>query len=231
MKESTIEPFRDFVHVGSLVLLCLVVLIALIGIVKPDLLRNLFRDFTQRKYVLATAVFCGLICGTIFVATQSPPQKESQQANSSSSQAGNLYSGAANNHETKNQVEEVIEDIPFAKSQQADGTLPENETKIVREGVVGKKRSFYNVYYNEGKEVSRQLEKEEIISQPISEITAVGTAKVLASNQEKSATQTPSQQPQSQQPQNSSKPNDPNSNSDKPKNENSCLLKILGLCI
>lgn len=61
---------REAVHISSLVILCTVVLVAIVGTFKPHLLRVIFKEFTERKYILASAVFVCLLCGTIFTATQ-----------------------------------------------------------------------------------------------------------------------------------------------------------------
>ena len=43
-------------------------------IVRPRFAKKLFREFSQKRYMLSAAAFVTLLCGTVFVATQAPSE-------------------------------------------------------------------------------------------------------------------------------------------------------------
>ena len=90
MSTDSINFVRDFVHLGSLTVLAIVIILAVIGLFKPQLFRKIFQEFAQRRYILASAVFVGLLCATVYVSTEAPHEtyeshnmKESVTATSS----------------------------------------------------------------------------------------------------------------------------------------------------
>src|SRR5699024_9668781 len=77
--------------------------------------------------------------------------------------------------EVETKEEKVETSVPFKTLKEDDPTLLKGETKVKREGVAGKKIVTYTVYYENGKEVTREIQSEEIVSQPVDEIILVGT--------------------------------------------------------
>lgn len=76
-------------HAISLALLILVSAFLIFGLIKPIIFKKYFREFAERKYILAGGVFIGLLCGTIYTATDA-----SYQTYDSSSSRGGGHSTA-----------------------------------------------------------------------------------------------------------------------------------------
>ena len=90
MDINTLENVREAVHGGSLAILCIVILFAVVGTVKPHLLRGIFKEFAERKFILAGSVFICLLCGTVFTATQSISRPYESNREGVSNTAGSL---------------------------------------------------------------------------------------------------------------------------------------------
>lgn len=73
----------------------------------------------------------------------------------------------------------VEEEIPFGEEKVTDVNLATGTSEVKQLGEVGAKRSYYNVLYINGEEVSRELVKEEVIREPVSRIVAVGAKKSI----------------------------------------------------
>lgn len=70
------------------------------------------------------------------------------------------------------EVEEIIQPEVEEKS---DASLEKGKTKVIQEGKDGLAKRTYNITKENGKEVDRDLIKEEIIKKPVKRIVAVGT--------------------------------------------------------
>ena len=68
--------------------------------------------------------------------------------------------------------------VAFTRTTIDDGNLTSGNTTIRTAGVNGIKTTTYEVTYQDGKEVSKKLIKEEVTTPPVSEVTAVGTKAV-----------------------------------------------------
>jgi len=86
--------------------------------------------------------------------------------------------------ETKNEVVEPVttheeiketEAIAFEKVSKDDSALDKGVTSVVTEGVDGIRTKTYRVTYVDSKETGRELIKNEVTKEPVSEITHVGT--------------------------------------------------------
>lgn len=66
-------------------------------------------------------------------------------------------------------------DIAFTKKSVDDPNLEQGKTQIKTAGVNGVKTYTYEVVYEDGKEVSKKLIKEEVTTAPVTEVTAIGT--------------------------------------------------------
>jgi uncharacterized protein YabE (DUF348 family) len=69
----------------------------------------------------------------------------------------------------------VTQQIPFQALTQNDNTLPKGVSKIATQGVNGTKLITYKVTYIEGLETAREKLSEVVSTQPIDQITKVGT--------------------------------------------------------
>ncbi|WP_216853566.1 G5 domain-containing protein [Phytoactinopolyspora halotolerans] len=72
-------------------------------------------------------------------------------------------------------TETETEAIPFKTVETDDPDMPKGESAVVTEGVEGEKTLTYEVTATDGEETSRELVDEEITTQPVDEVIAVGT--------------------------------------------------------
>lgn len=71
--------------------------------------------------------------------------------------------------------------VPFKTVEKKDTTLLEGEKKVLQAGVVGVKEVTFTASVLNGKEISRTVEKETVLRQPVSEIVAIGTKPAVKS--------------------------------------------------
>ena len=93
-----------------------------------------------------------------------------------------LESGIANVYEvTRNggRTVTVEEEIAFAEETVEDPNLEEGKTEVRQLGEVGAKKITYDTYYVDNVEVAREKTDEEIIRNPVTRITAIGTKKKI----------------------------------------------------
>jgi len=69
----------------------------------------------------------------------------------------------------------VEEPIPFTELRQEDSSLRKGTEKVIQEGIEGKKKKVFAVIKEDGNEVLRNLQKEEIVQEEKNRIVAVGT--------------------------------------------------------
>lgn len=108
MNANTLENVRQMVHVSSLVLLCAVFVIGAVGTLKPQLFRRVFKEFSERKYILSSAVFACLLCGTVFTATQSMSRPYELSKSGISNTAGSLEQPNRQVYGQSDQAEEEV---------------------------------------------------------------------------------------------------------------------------
>lgn len=72
-------------------------------------------------------------------------------------------------------VSDVVEEpIPFTEVRQEDSSLPKGTEKVIQEGIEGKRKKVFAVIKEDGNEVSRNLQKEELVQEEKNRIVAVG---------------------------------------------------------
>lgn len=71
----------------------------------------------------------------------------------------------------------VEEEIPFAEETVRDYNLQTGTNEVRQIGEVGMKRVYYTVQYVNNVEVSREVEREEVVREPVARIVAVGAKK------------------------------------------------------
>ncbi len=109
-----IDGLRDFIHNGSIVLLIIILGATIYAAIRPARFRSFFKEFSQRRYIIISGIFVSLLCGTIFVATQSPTHGPPQP-------------GTA--HSTVTPVEgEPDKDAPASVPQNTASVQPSNPT-------------------------------------------------------------------------------------------------------
>lgn len=93
-----------------------------------------------------------------------------------------LETGTANAYQiTRNggRTLTVEEEIPFTEEKVTDVNLATGTSEVKQLGEVGAKKTYYNVLYVNGEEVSRELIGEEVVREPVSRIVAVGAKKSI----------------------------------------------------
>jgi hypothetical protein len=68
-----------------------------------------------------------------------------------------------------------MEEIPFDEETVEDSSLPEGTEEVRTEGVPGEKTLTYEVRYINGVETDRELVKEQVTKEPVTEVIAIGT--------------------------------------------------------
>ncbi|NLA58491.1 MAG: DUF348 domain-containing protein [Firmicutes bacterium] len=69
----------------------------------------------------------------------------------------------------------VEEDIPYGRKEWAEPTLEKGKTKIVQSGQLGLREKVYEVTYENGREVDRELILTHVVREPKDEIIGIGT--------------------------------------------------------
>ena len=71
--------------------------------------------------------------------------------------------------------ESQTQNIAFTRTTKEDNTLPLGETKVVVAGKDGVRTIVYEVTYTNGVETKRTVKSDKVTTQPVTEVTAVGT--------------------------------------------------------
>src|SRR5699024_4794813 len=90
----------------------------------------------------------------------------------------------------KKKEEEVEEAISYDTVEKEDSSLEKGKTKVTKEGKEGKVKKTFNVTYENGKEVDREVIAEETVTDSVDKEVAVGTKEEV--KQEESSTAEPS---------------------------------------
>jgi uncharacterized protein YabE (DUF348 family) len=112
-----------------------------------------------------------LIVGGIFVIAAAANQPANVNTSNTSDKATQTQT---QQDVTTNEVAET-EAIPFDSTTADDPTLAKGTTKITTTGVNGTKTLTYVVTYVDGKQTSKQLKSSAVTTQPINQVTAIGT--------------------------------------------------------
>lgn len=160
----------------------IVIVVGLIGIVKPNALKRALKQHASRGKIFAGSLGALLILGGLIGATEPQHIKDARAAKEQAAVAAQqLKEVEAARQKTRvaevkveTKTETKAEPIAFAEDQREDNTLAKGQTKVTQEGVTGKKTITYKVTYKNGKEKTREIAKEEITVQPINKIIAIG---------------------------------------------------------
>lgn len=104
-----------------------------------------------------------------------------------STSAPKIQTTPSNNHAVKSEniqvkTETKTNSIPFQTTTQNDSNLASGTTKITKQGVNGVETLTYKVTYTNGIETDRQQVSDETTTQPINQVTAIGTYIAPAQN-------------------------------------------------
>jgi len=78
------------------------------------------------------------------------------------------------------QIVKLSEDVPFQEIRKNDSSLAKGETRVLQQGQQGKVVNHYKLVSENGKEVSRELVKRDVVTPKHDRIIAVGTKVVTA---------------------------------------------------
>ena len=95
-----------------------------------------------------------------------------------------LQAGAATTYKiTRNggQTVTVETAIPYTEETKQDASLAAGETKVTQEGEEGLRVTKYAIQFVDGVEVSRELISEEIVKEPVTKVTSVGSKQAASS--------------------------------------------------
>lgn len=80
---------------------------------------------------------------------------------------------------TETRRETVQEEIPFETERRENADLTSGTEQVIQEGQTGTKEFTYDVTYENGEEVGRELVSEEVVTEPIIRIIEVGTQELV----------------------------------------------------
>lgn len=186
MDTRSISAFQDLVHNASLVAIGVVFIIAVISIVKPQFFQKFMYEFGERKYVLSTCVFIGLLCSTVFIATESSGDNAYVSENTKHTVSSvDLLQQPQTGQPQPIEIKEIetVESIPYPVEQRDDPALKAGQIQLVQAGKNGIRTLIFTVTYANGEETSRTLKSEKVTVEPIPEITAIGTQEAAGHNQ------------------------------------------------
>lgn len=122
------------------------------------------------KIILWSAVALGSIAA---IGSTSPPPSTT----SSDMSKTTTTSATASKHTPVVTTKTVTEtsSIPYTSSTVSDATLAKGKTAVRTAGVNGVQTSTYQITYTDGKQTDKKLLKQEVTTEPISEVIAEGT--------------------------------------------------------
>jgi hypothetical protein len=69
-------------------------------------------------------------------------------------------------------IEETV--LPFERQTVRNESLPEGETRLINVGVNGVQETTYRIVYEDGVQVSRNIVKQQVITEPVPEVVMIG---------------------------------------------------------
>lgn len=148
------------------------------GVVSPkSLSRFSKKPLTRKDAGLGLGFFAVLFM--ILTGITAPPQQNSNTANKTNLDE---ISSVESSHDAQEKApvittEEITETeaVPFDSKTVESASLSKGTTQVTTQGVNGVKTRTFKVTYEDGKETERTLVKEEITTEPVTQITTVGT--------------------------------------------------------
>jgi resuscitation-promoting factor RpfB len=132
---------------------------------------------TTGKTVLIAAVVgtgvAGVAMGDPDATSKASVEKNTSQSNAQRIEVGEKAQAVEPKIEKKTVTETA--EVAFAKTTTDDPMLEKGLTKVQTAGVPGVKTFIYEVTLTDGVESQKNLLKEEVTKQPVTEVTAIGT--------------------------------------------------------
>lgn len=171
----------EFLYTLLSFMIIAVIIVGVIGLIKPSLYKKYLRKFASRKYIVLGTLALVIILAigvTVFEPAsvkQARLDKEraAQQAKQLEEQKAKEEEEAKNKESTKEVTE--TQSVDFVSETKDDNTLAKGQTKVVQEGQKGEKKVTYTVKYKGDTEISRTVKSEEVTKEPVNQVTANGT--------------------------------------------------------
>lgn len=131
-----------------------------------------WNEYTAREKVIGVVVAVGAVIGISGFANAAGGSTSTVQPSTTpSSESSETASQPVS---TTKEVTETST-IPFSKTTVDDNTLAQGTTKVTTAGVDGITTKTYTVTYIDDKETARSLKSEIVTTQPVTEVTNIGT--------------------------------------------------------
>lgn len=181
MNTQTIDIVRNTLHFSSIVTIAIIGCALLAGLIRPTILKTIFHEFTERKYIVIAAIFTTLLSATILTATSPTNDTERMSSSSQSPITDSQVTTLVNSAQTQPTIPTVVTDItttqviPFATKTQDDPTMSVGQTLEVQAGKDGQKEQTYTVTKINDTETSRVLKNERVTVPPVDRVINNGT--------------------------------------------------------
>lgn len=160
-----------------------VMVVTVWGLIKPKLWRRFLRSRTTRKMIAISGFTLFVACGLIISATEPADVKQARLARERAQKEASLVQKQQKQRTDTKQSAPKIEKkeveekqaITFSKERKEDATLASGKTVITQTGKDGEKIVTYEITYTDGKETSKVYKREVVKTEPVTEITSVGT--------------------------------------------------------
>ncbi len=175
----------DFLYYISLTAILLgipaLVIFTVVAMAKPHIVNKRRKTPLSRKRMLGIGLASILISLIGFGSVMAATEPASVRAQLAAEQAASDKTKAAQDQAAKDAAKPTTksvtstESIAFTSSTQNDSSLPSGQTQISIKGVDGVRTITYDATYVNGKETSRKQTNSTVTSQPVNQVTLVGT--------------------------------------------------------
>lgn len=172
--------FKDFIHYSAMVLLAIVLPLAIIAVVKPQILSKRINTYSNRKKIISTSlVSVAILIGLISISSPTNFGQVNVENSSGDENQGAIqkekYFQADEIDEVEKKLVEETKTIPFETQEIKSDKIAAGQKKQLQKGVNGKIIQTFEIDYKDNKEVSRKLKNEIISIKAIPQIYLVST--------------------------------------------------------
>lgn len=146
--------------------------LVIIGIVRPSRFKKIFSGSKNPKRILRNL---GVTSFVLLLLVGFTAPEDTRQLNSVATNATKTEGKATPKPKTTKETVTETEEIPFEATTVNDNSLDKGKTKVTVQGVNGVKTYTYEIIKTDGKQTDKKLLKEEVTTEPIRQVTAIGT--------------------------------------------------------
>lgn len=151
--------------------------LVIIGVVRPSRFQKIFSGSKHPKRILRNL---GIASFVLFLLIGFTTPEDTKQLNSINTNTDKTEQKQVPKPKITKETITETEEIPFESTTTNDGSLDKGKTKITSQGINGVKTFTYEIVYTDGKQTDKKLLKEEVITAPVRQITAIGTKAATA---------------------------------------------------